>query len=273
MIPSCIVRSGGGQAAADDQLARRAQDPEWAPGHAELAVVDECGCLDLELAVDLAHCCLDVERHLPAGRVQLAARAQSPLVQGDGPGDEADAGMVGDVEELARAQVCVALAVLGLEAVGVDRELERWALVEVEGALVAVEVPLDGHQAVEVRNVELDARAGRVEMPITGCDVRCVRDVGDGGGGDGGDGAHCCPFGGGQLLMAGAVRMKRASSSWSSRKAAMSARVIEAPSLSRPRKPARTRPFAGPFVGRVKRAIVQSRSLSITSCDFASSSR
>src|SRR3954469_1878643 len=57
MIPSCIVRSGGGQAAADDQLARRAQDPEWAPGHAELAVVDECGCLDLELAVDLAHRC------------------------------------------------------------------------------------------------------------------------------------------------------------------------------------------------------------------------
>src|SRR3954464_11613677 len=100
MIPSCIVRSGGGQAAADDQLARRAQDPERAPGHAELAVVDECGCLDLELAIDLAHRCVDVERHLLAGSVQFATRGQSPLMQGNGVGDEADVWMVGDVEEL-----------------------------------------------------------------------------------------------------------------------------------------------------------------------------
>ena len=40
-----------------------------------------------------------------------------------------------------------------------------------------------------------------------------------------------------------------------------------------PRYPARTEPMAAPSVGRVKRAIVQSRGLSVISCDMASSSR
>src|SRR4051812_17712612 len=68
--PELHRRSGGDQAAADDELARRAEDSEGAPGHAELAVVNECGRLDLELAVDLAHRRRDVERHLPTGGVQ-----------------------------------------------------------------------------------------------------------------------------------------------------------------------------------------------------------
>src|SRR4051794_36974967 len=43
------------EAAADDERAGGAQDPERAPGHAQLAVVGFGDGLDLQLAVDLAH--------------------------------------------------------------------------------------------------------------------------------------------------------------------------------------------------------------------------
>src|SRR5215212_8261705 len=46
-----------------------------------------------------------------------------------------------------------------------------------------------------------------------------------------------------------------------------------APILSWPRKPARTLPVRSPSLGWVKRAIVQSRELPLTSSDISSSSR
>src|SRR5215211_3953846 len=62
-----------------------------------------------------------------------------------------------------------------------------------------------------------------------------------------------------QLLIAGAARRYRSSVSWATRNAAMSARVMAHPTSSRPRKPDRMRPVAGASVGRVMRAMVQSR--------------
>src|SRR4051795_3644654 len=69
------------EAAADDELAGGAQDPERAPGHGEVAVVGFGGALDLQLAVDLAHGRGELERDLPAGGVQLPAYAQRVAVE------------------------------------------------------------------------------------------------------------------------------------------------------------------------------------------------
>lgn len=59
----------------------------------------------------------------------------------------------------------IAFPVAGLEACGVDRELDCWVGAQIEPALVAVEVTLDCHKAPEVGDVELDARAGWVKTP------------------------------------------------------------------------------------------------------------
>src|SRR3954452_9620932 len=64
--------------------------------------------------------------------------------------------------------------------------------------------------------------------------------------------------------MAGATRWYCASLVWSSRKVAMSARVMLDRILSRPRYPARMVPVGAPLVGRGKRTIVQSIWLSVT---------
>ena len=92
-------------------------------------------------------------------------------------GLEPDLWVLGDVEELGRSQVLVAFGQLGVEAVGVDDERDGGPPVELERAVVAVEVALDGHQPVEMADVELDARAGRVKSPGAG------REVGRAGGG------------------------------------------------------------------------------------------
>src|SRR5215210_6313053 len=86
------------EAAADDELARCAQDAERAPGHAELAMVGEGAGVDLELAVDLAHGGVDVERDGPARGVQLPADLQGVAGHCGVVGLEADLRVVGDVE-------------------------------------------------------------------------------------------------------------------------------------------------------------------------------
>src|SRR5215207_833480 len=64
------------EAAADDELAGGAQDPERAPGHGQVAVVDLGDALDLQLAVDLAHGRVELDRDLTAGGMQLPAHVQ-----------------------------------------------------------------------------------------------------------------------------------------------------------------------------------------------------
>src|SRR3954471_9582984 len=80
---------GAHEAAADDELAGGAQDPERAPGHAQLAVVGFGDGVDLQLAVDLAHGRVELQRDLVAGGVKLAAHAQRVAVELGAVGTEA----------------------------------------------------------------------------------------------------------------------------------------------------------------------------------------
>jgi hypothetical protein len=80
-------------------------------------------------------------------------------------GDELDLRVVCDVEEIGGAQMLVALLVLGVEAVGLNRQLHGWIGAQVERSLEAPEPAFDSDQPVEVTDVELDARARRVKPP------------------------------------------------------------------------------------------------------------
>src|SRR3954447_9204318 len=174
------------EAAADDELAGGAQDSERAPGHAQLAVVGFGDGLDLQLAVDLAHGRVERQRDAAAGGVKLPVHGQRVAVEGGAVGDEADLRVLLDVEEVARAQVHVALGHLGVQAGGLEGQLNGRLGAEVQRAVVVGELALDGHQAVEVAHVELDARPRRIELPGAVGDRR-----GDGRGDGGGvAGAH-----------------------------------------------------------------------------------
>src|SRR4051794_26040300 len=146
------------EAAADDELAGGAQDPERAPGHVQLAVVGLGDGLDLQLAVDLAHGRVELQRDLTAGGVKLATDAQQVAVE-RGAVDEAHLRMALDVEEVLRAQVRVTLGQLRVQARRLDRQLDGRRGAEVQRALVVGELALDGHQAVEVAHVKRDARS------------------------------------------------------------------------------------------------------------------
>src|SRR6185369_15859469 len=89
---------------------------------------------------------------------ELSAGRQRATVIVDGVGGEANVGMVGNVEELVRAEMLVPLLVVALEAGGLDDQGDGRAARQVESAFVTVEVTLDGEQAIEVAHVELDAR-------------------------------------------------------------------------------------------------------------------
>src|SRR3954453_7920750 len=167
------------EAAADDELAGGAQDPERAPPHAQLAVVGLGDGLDLKLAVDLAHGRVELQRDLPAGGVKLPADTERVAVELSALGDKAHLRVALDVEEVLGAQVLVALGQLRVQAGRLDRQLDGRRRAEVGGALVVGELALDGHQAVEVAHVEGDARPCLVKPPGAGGD-RC--------GGIGGDG-------------------------------------------------------------------------------------
>jgi hypothetical protein len=85
--------------------------------------------------------------------------------------------MRADVEEALRQQVPVAGAVAGVEAVGIDRQLDREDILGVEPVetVEAVEMPDDGAEARLRRHPEFDGRAGRVELPPAR--RRCSRPV------------------------------------------------------------------------------------------------
>ena len=65
-------------------------------------MIDERRCLDVQLAVGLSNSGVEVDGHVPARGVQLAAHLQRPAVERGALGDEPDLGVVGDVEELRR---------------------------------------------------------------------------------------------------------------------------------------------------------------------------
>src|SRR5215212_2975153 len=106
---------------------------------------------------------VELQRDLPAGGTNLALDAQRVAVERGAVGDEADLRVALDVEEVLRAQVLIALGHLRVQARGLDRQLDGRRGAEVERGVVVGELPLDGHQAVEVAHLERDARTRRVE--------------------------------------------------------------------------------------------------------------
>src|SRR4029079_706828 len=83
---------------------------------------------------------------------------------------EGDLRVVGDVEEVGRAQVLVALRGIGIDALGVDGELDGAGLrvlrVHLHGALEGVE--LAAYLGDEVADLEADGRVLLVDRPGVG---------------------------------------------------------------------------------------------------------
>jgi hypothetical protein len=108
-------------------------------------------------------------RRMPSGlHVMPSSRArhvQRLAVEAGALGDEAHLRVARGVEEVAGAQVCVALGQLGVQAAGLDRQLDGRRGAQIQRPLVVGEVALDGHQPVEVTHVEGDARTRRVKPP------------------------------------------------------------------------------------------------------------
>jgi hypothetical protein len=102
-------------------------------------MVGERAGLKLQLSVDLAHGGVDLERDAAARGVQLPADPQGLADEHGVVGLEPDLRVLGDLEEVGRSQVLIALGQLGVEAVGVDDELDGAPPVELERAAVAVE--------------------------------------------------------------------------------------------------------------------------------------
>src|SRR3954447_16628168 len=138
------------EAAADDELAGGAQDSERAPGHAQLAVVGFGDGLDVQLAVDLTHGRVELQRDLPAGGVKLAAHVQRLAFQRGAVGDKAHLRVALDVEEVLRAQVLVALGHPGFPACRLERQLHGRAGRQLQASVRSRQPPPDGHQTVEV---------------------------------------------------------------------------------------------------------------------------
>lgn len=82
-----------------DQSAVRGDHPERAPGHPELTV-RRCGHgLDLELAVQLAHLSVELERDRAVAGRQIPADSQCVALESDGVGDESQLRVVLSIEE------------------------------------------------------------------------------------------------------------------------------------------------------------------------------
>ena len=101
---------------------------------------------------------VELDRHDLPGGVEIALDAQ-PSVAGlaNAGRREAHLRVLGDREEVGRAQVLVALRVPGVEAVGVDRELDpRPVRPDLVRAAEAVEVAANREQAPEGLHREVD---------------------------------------------------------------------------------------------------------------------
>src|SRR5437660_99064 len=78
--------------------------------------------------------------------------------------------MVRGIEEISGPQVLVALDVVCVEAICLDRQLDRRLCSEVEDAVVALEAALDRLQAPHAADAELDARALGIDPPAAALD-------------------------------------------------------------------------------------------------------
>ena len=96
-----------GEVAADDELAGGAQDAEGAPGHVELAVVDQRTALDLVTVARWRDRRVCLDQHLLAGGLERATHLQRVAFELGVIGFEADLRMGLDVEEIVRTRRCL----------------------------------------------------------------------------------------------------------------------------------------------------------------------
>src|SRR5207302_2859252 len=113
--------------------------------------------------------------------VQLTQHVQALAVQRGELRYELNLRMVGGVEEVGGSQVLVASGIPRVEAICLDRQLNRPRRGEVERALIALEAALDRRQAPHGAGVELDVRALGVDAPARVLDVGAVSSVGRNG--------------------------------------------------------------------------------------------
>ena len=115
---------------------------------------------------------------MPAPRACRWPRTLSPSPSRTAQlGHEADVRVLLDAEEVGRAEARVAPLVPGVQAVGLDGQLNGRFAGQVERALVAGEAALDGREPPDALDVELDARAVRVDPPGRLLDPRGVDGV------------------------------------------------------------------------------------------------
>ncbi len=148
---------------------RRAADhPQKPAAHPEPPLVDRRRRLDLEPPVfEVGHGGVELERHRLAGGLEIALHAPRSVTGiTDAGRREAHLRVLGDGEEVGRAQMLVPLGVPGVEAVGVDRQLDPRAVrPELVRAAEVVEVAADGEQAPEGLHREVDRRPVGVGRP------------------------------------------------------------------------------------------------------------
>ena len=99
-------------------------------------------------------------------------RNSSVVERLDARGLEAQLGELGGVEEVGRAQVIVALRLVGVDRLGLDRAVDLGAgqvLADLERALELGELTADGGDA-HVLDGEADLRVRRVDAPRAGGD-------------------------------------------------------------------------------------------------------
>jgi hypothetical protein len=130
------------EAARGHQLGRGADHAHPVPRHVELTVVGLGGARDLEVVADATQRRVELQRDAAVAGVQPASDLKPLAVERRALGDEPDVRVLLGVEEVGRAQMRVALFVLGVEAVGFDGELDGRLGGEVERAVVAEKRPL-----------------------------------------------------------------------------------------------------------------------------------
>ena len=97
--------------------------------------------------------------------MQFTSDTQALAVQRRELGDEPNLGMARRVDEVGRPKVLIASGVVRVEAVCLDRQLDRWFRGEVQRPVIALEPAFDRLQAIKVADVELDARTLGVDPP------------------------------------------------------------------------------------------------------------
>ena len=118
------------QSRVDGHARRSAHHPERAPRHPQLALVDIRGGVEVDLIVCLREVDREPELDRSAGGLEAPCDAEAArTLIGDLDGLEADERMVGCVEEVAGAEMAIALRVTGVEACCPDLETDAPAAV------------------------------------------------------------------------------------------------------------------------------------------------